>query len=159
MIFWFISIRIQGTISLNQKNRLIEPLAVLLKSEIKGSVFKKGEYFSLFNKLDINEKLSYISSLFRLFCSKLFIGKKINFKVTSIEHSITQGVRLRVVFFPLQFTLHCVKSVQIRIFFWSVFSGIRTEYEPEKTPYLDTFRRVLAVQIHNNFGQTLSLKP
>ena len=52
--------------------------------------------------------------------------------------------------------LHCVKSVQIRSFFWSVFSRIRTEYGemrtdlsvfspnegkcgPEKTPYLDTF--------------------
>ena len=47
---------------------------------------------------------------------------------------------------------HCMKSVQIRSFFWSVFSRIRTEYgeirsispysveyrkcEPEKTPYL-----------------------
>ena len=155
MIFWFIFKRIQGTISLNQKNRLIEALAELLKSEIKGSVCKKGEYYSLFNKLDINEKLSYISLLFRLFCSKLFIGKKINFKVTSIGHSTIQGVRLRVVIFPLQFTLHCVKSVQIRIFFWSVFSGIQTEYKPEKTPYLDTFRRVLAVQIHNNFAQSI----
>ena len=35
-----------------------------------------------------------------------------------------------------------VKSVQIRSFFWSVFSRIRTEYEPEKTPYLDTFHAV-----------------
>ena len=40
---------------------------------------------------------------------------------------------------------HCVKSVQIRSFFWSVFSCIQTEYGdtgkygPEKTPYLDTF--------------------
>ena len=44
---------------------------------------------------------------------------------------------------------HCVKSVQIRSFFWSVFSCIRTEYgdlrskyRPEKIPYLDTFRAV-----------------
>ena len=33
----------------------------------------------------------------------------------------------------------CVKSVQIRGFFWSVFSRIRTEYGSEKTPYLNTF--------------------
>ena len=39
--------------------------------------------------------------------------------------------------------LHCVKSVQIRRFFWSVFSRIRTEYGPEKTLYLDTFHTVL----------------
>ena len=33
--------------------------------------------------------------------------------------------------------VHYVKSVQIRSFFWSVFSGIRTEYEDllRKSPY------------------------
>ena len=35
-----------------------------------------------------------------------------------------------------------MKSVQIRSFFWSAFSRIRTEYGPEKTPYLDTFHTV-----------------
>ena len=37
---------------------------------------------------------------------------------------------------------HYVKSVQIRSFFWSVFSGIWTEYGKictQRTPYLDTF--------------------
>ena len=28
--------------------------------------------------------------------------------------------------------IHCVKSVEIRSFFWSVFSRIQTEYGPEK---------------------------
>ena len=37
---------------------------------------------------------------------------------------------------------HCVKSVQIRSFFLSVFSCIRTEYGLERTPYLDTFHAV-----------------
>ena len=37
---------------------------------------------------------------------------------------------------------HCVKSVQIRSFFWSLFSRIRTKYGPENTPYLDTFHAV-----------------
>ena len=50
---------------------------------------------------------------------------------------------------------HCVKSVQIRSNFWSVFSRIWTEYGylsvfspnagkygPEITPYLDTFQAV-----------------
>ena len=46
-------------------------------------------------------------------------------------------------------SLHCVKSVQIRSFFWSVFSCIQTEYGPEKTPYLDTFRAVLAANGDN----------
>ena len=52
--------------------------------------------------------------------------------------------------------LHCVKSVQIRRFFWSVFSRIRTEYRvslriqseygkirTRKNRYLDTFHTVL----------------
>ena len=34
--------------------------------------------------------------------------------------------------------MHCVKSVQIRSFFWSVFSCIRTEYGD-----LDTFHAVM----------------
>ena len=40
---------------------------------------------------------------------------------------------------------HCVKSVQIRSFSWSVFSRIWTEFGkigPEKTSYLDIFRGV-----------------
>ena len=37
---------------------------------------------------------------------------------------------------------HCVKSVEIRSYFWSVFSCIRIEYGPEITPYLDTFHAV-----------------
>ena len=58
---------------------------------------------------------------------------------------------------------HCMKGVQIRSFFWSVFSafGLNTErygvslriqsntgkYEPEKTPYLDTFHAVSIIQV------------
>ena len=40
-------------------------------------------------------------------------------------------------FTTICFIYHSVKSVQIRIFFWSIFSRIRTEYKPEKIPYLD----------------------
>ena len=42
---------------------------------------------------------------------------------------------------------HCMKSVQIRSFFWSVFFRTRTEYGPEKTPYLDTFHAVYPIFI------------
>ena len=40
---------------------------------------------------------------------------------------------------------HCVKSVQIQIFVWSIFSCIRTEYTKiwtRKTAYSDTFHTV-----------------
>ena len=56
--------------------------------------------------------------------------------------------------------IHCLKSVQIRSFFWSVFSFTRTEYgdlrskypysvriqentEQKKSPYLDIFHAVV----------------
>ena len=37
---------------------------------------------------------------------------------------------------------YCVKSVQIRNFFWSMFSRIQSECGPEKTPSLETFHAV-----------------
>ena len=37
---------------------------------------------------------------------------------------------------------HCMKSVQIRSFLWSVFSPNARKYGPEKTPYLDNFHTV-----------------
>ena len=43
-------------------------------------------------------------------------------------------------------SFYCVQSAQIRSFFWSVFSRIRTKYGPEKTPYLDTFHAVFLLQ-------------
>ena len=51
-------------------------------------------------------------------------------------------ISLNMCYMDYSKTKHCVKSVQIRSFFWSVFSHIRTEYGPEKTPYLDTFDAV-----------------
>ena len=51
-----------------------------------------------------------------------------------IQESISVGVRLYVT--------HRMKSVQIRSFFWSVFSCIWTEYRPEETPFLNTFHAV-----------------
>ena len=47
---------------------------------------------------------------------------------------------------------HCVKSVQIRNFFWSVFSCIQSEtgkYGPEIIPYLDTFHAVVVCSCYN----------
>ena len=37
---------------------------------------------------------------------------------------------------------HCVKSVQIRSYFWSVFSCIFRKYGRKLTPYLDNFHTV-----------------
>ena len=45
---------------------------------------------------------------------------------------------------------HCVKSVQIRTFIWSVFSPNSGKYGPEKTPYLNTFRTVCLLVLYRN---------
>ena len=52
-------------------------------------------------------------------------------------------------------SIHCLKSVQIRSFFWSIFFCIRTEYGREKTPYLHTFHAVIVK--HFNSKKSLIL--
>ena len=53
---------------------------------------------------------------------------------------------------------HCVKSVQIQSYFWSLFFCIRNteKYGPEITPYLDTFHAV-RVDLRNLFKVTLNI--
>ena len=49
---------------------------------------------------------------------------------------------------------HCMKSVRIQIFFWSVFSCIRTKnmkMRTKRTPYLDTFHAVALFKIVPTF--------
>ena len=56
--------------------------------------------------------------------------------------------------------LHCVKIVQIRSFFWSVFSCIQSECRKirnRKTPYLDTFHAVLATNCLSVFDHFVGL--
>ena len=43
---------------------------------------------------------------------------------------------------PTGSTKHCMNSVKIRSFFWSVFSPKAGKSGPEKTPHLDTFYAV-----------------
>ena len=50
---------------------------------------------------------------------------------------------------------HCVKSVQIRSYFWSVFSLNTGKYGPEITPYLDTFHAVTEEYNPNTRHETL----
>ena len=45
--------------------------------------------------------------------------------------------------------LHCVKSVQIRSFFWSVFSRFRTEYGEMRSPSISPY----SVRMRENADQ------
>ena len=51
----------------------------------------------------------------------------------------------------LKYYTHCVKSVQIRSYFWSVFSSNTGIYGPEITPYLDTFQTVTRTKSFEDF--------
>ena len=69
---------------------------------------------------------------------------------------------------------HCVKSIQIRSYFWSVFFCNRTEYEiysvnlciqsetgkygPEITPYLDTFHAVHHIDVQKETSCVVQTK-
>ena len=75
--------------------------------------------------------------------------------VTKMIKLLTKFIFQRVSKYKFRF-YNCVESVQIRSYFWSVFSCIWTEYwdlcnkiintgkfGPEITPYLDTFHAVI----------------
>ena len=79
------------------------------------------------------------------------------FQIFTIANELTGFSISRLANMEDFFKRHCVKSVQIRIYFWSAFSCIWTEYGeidlsvfspntgnygPEITPYLDTFPTV-----------------
>ena len=56
--------------------------------------------------------------------------------------SRTSSERLIYVQFTSYIYWDCLKSVQIRRFFWSVFSPSKEKCRPEETPHLDTFYTV-----------------
>ena len=60
------------------------------------------------------------------------------------------GTEKKVYRFPVAksyiYVSNCVKNVQIESFFWSIFCYTRAEHGPEKTPYLDNFHAVGALE-------------
>ena len=52
-----------------------------------------------------------------------------------------------------------MKSIQIRSFFWSVFSPNTEKYGPEKTPYLETFHAVyFSITMFSSFINSALIK-
>ena len=95
-----------------------EPLWISFNNWIKNIVFSLTSFASY-------NYLFRIETLLRRFKELLFEGMLLNFLKWN-THSTEK-------YLPL----YCVKSVQIRSFFWSVFFCIRTEYEDllRKSPY------------------------
>ena len=93
-----------------------------------------------------NDKTSFERHSIENFFSQFALHQIINNKSTHIPDAYSSCTNL----------VHCMKSVQIRSFFWSVLSifGLNMEiysafspntgkYGPEKTPYLDLFHVVV----------------
>ena len=90
-------------------------------------------------------------------CLRYFVNDCNGYYMETVHTSNTKPKKMKKVILYDQIVLlqnfqiksyskHCVKSVQIRSFFWSVFSRIRTEFDSEygreKAPDLDTFHTV-----------------
>ena len=74
--------------------------------------------------------------------------------LSSLNHYMINLVGILSIVFTTIGLYHYVKSVQMPSFFWAVFSRIRTEYGPEKTPHLDTFRVLYATflkELHQRY--------
>ena len=90
-----------------------------------------------------------IDSLFQtaaLFATLTSIFNCCSLKIVLAEQIKTQHVLIHLLQLNMLVYTHCVKSVQIRSFFCSVFSCVQTEYRKietrKKTTYLDTFHAV-----------------
>ena len=74
---------------------------------------------------------------------KIYISKNVN--ACSFSGSRETRWKKILIFDSFLCNEHCMKSVKIRSFFWSVFSCIQSEYrkiQTKKNPYLDTFDAV-----------------
>ena len=114
---------------------------------------------NFFNQIMIRQKTllklsSYVASISRHYFGKAWIIwnnsnfscllKKIHLLASRLYQNVAQqnlniyqkNSRKKHTFYQFLFcywTRHCVKSVQIRSYFWSVFSCIRTEYRKMRT--------------------------
>ena len=123
--------------------------------------FQKGVFLLKFFKTVIftfswalHTKLKH--SLSVSFLSNILEKRWIANILSSLNHYMINLVGILSIIFTTIGLYHYVKSVQIRSFFWSVFSRIyiRTEYGPEKTPYLDTFHVLYATflqELHQSY--------
>ena len=81
----------------------------------------------------------------------------------NIDHMVLGKRAITSLSLTLRIAIHCVKSVQIRSFLWSLFSFIRTEYRKIRTRKNFVFehfsRNVLSVLIYHLSRETTPKKP
>ena len=131
-----------------------------------GTLCIKGLNSTLFNYYDIiiaaYKKSLIIGILNILNAVTLWRGKSESNSLSPQFWGAPLGIRFKKLILSCLLSqdgtqfLHCVKSVRIRSFFWSVFLCIQTEYGeirspnagkygPEKSPCLDNFHAVLVI--------------
>ena len=94
----------------------------------------------------IHHNLMFLTHLKRFFHSNKWI----------VSNLCCRILKVLIVIWQLKCNCHCVKSVQIWSYFWSVFSPNTEKYGPETTSYLDTFHAVCDLAILQ--GQFNNLK-
>ena len=100
-----------------ERCRIIETSAKLIKSEIKNIDVSSDVYPTSAVISDVEEALKLIPDLLKSFLELLFVGKDIKLKLASVGQAIVQAVRPRVILAPLQLGL----GVQMHHHFSSKF--------------------------------------
>ena len=100
-----------------ERYRIIETAAKLIKSEIKNIDVSSDVYPTSAVMSEVEEALKFIPDILKSFLELLFVGKDIKLKLASVGQAIVQAVRPRVILAPLQLGL----GVQMHHHFSSKF--------------------------------------
>ena len=131
------------------KNVIWNSCALPIFPDFSWSYLLSVKYCDVSNENKIKQnKISFLhSNIFQFF---LFLLKQCLLRIThEAQNYTTTCLFFCTICIPTLYdgayqykTPTLSKSVLIWSFFWSVFSRIRTEYGPGKTPYMDTFHAV-----------------
>ncbi len=98
------------------KLRIIKAAARLIKDDIKGMKASYSNY-PVMNDLKSETSMNFLPESLRVLLTDIFVGKDVQFKVSSIGQAVMQAARPRVLLAPLQFGL----GVQLHHHFASRF--------------------------------------
>ena len=106
---------------------------MLLSTELEASEDSQSNFVELFPNIPkfLEFRFKFLHQYHAQSSSSLKRKRVSNDKVSLIIFTLTKKPEW-----------HCVKSIQIRSFFWSTFSPKTGKYGQEKAPYLETFHAV-----------------
>lgn len=95
----------------NEKMRIIETAAKLIKSEVKSVVQLNKGYPTFAEMSSTNSALSFVPESLKQLLTKHAVGKNVDTKIASLGKAIMQCTRPRALIAPLQIGLGDRKSV------------------------------------------------